>query len=186
MRDITGKAGVALALANYHFGTKLNLLFTLVAERMRPINDQRQELLEALERDYADRPGELPVEAVLHAIMDPFLRAHRQHRTAMTVSLLSLRVKEAHDFWERMWKEHFQKLHEVTLRTLRLAMPQLSMDSIYWNLHFVLGLLFSVAADPKRLHYVSVGQVDQDYDELLSRLVSFCAAGFRASVEHKT
>ena len=182
MRDITSKAGVALALANYHFGTKLNLLFTLVADRMRPINEERLARLQALERQFAGLPGEMPLEEVLRAIIEPFLRANREGRAAVILALLSLRMKEAQDFWARMWREHFQHLQGVTMRALHLALPQMRMESIYWNLHFTLGLAFSVAAQPNRLQLISGGTCSAEHDETLRRLIPFIAAGFRAGL----
>jgi len=182
MRDITSRAGVALALANYHFGTKLNLLFTLVVDRMRPINDERLRRLSALEAEYAARPGDLPLEDVLRAIAEPFLRANREGRAAVIMVLMMMRMKDTQEFWARMWKEHFHILHGMTLRALRLALPTARVETLYWNLHFLLGLMFSIAAEPKRLSLVSVGACDATVDETLKRLIPFVAAGFRASL----
>ena len=46
LRIITEVAGVDLALANYHFGTKENLLREVIARRARIVHDERCEALE--------------------------------------------------------------------------------------------------------------------------------------------
>src|SRR4029077_14304085 len=46
LRTITERAGVDLALANYHFGTKENLLHEVIARRARIVHDERVKELE--------------------------------------------------------------------------------------------------------------------------------------------
>ena len=46
LRAITERAGVDLALANYHFGSKENLLHEVIARRARVVHDERVKALE--------------------------------------------------------------------------------------------------------------------------------------------
>src|SRR5215469_579351 len=46
LRTITERAGVDLALANYHFGSKENLLHEVIARRARIVHDERVRALE--------------------------------------------------------------------------------------------------------------------------------------------
>lgn len=49
LRDITHHAGVTLALASYHFGTKDNLFVAVVARRADMLNRMRLERLSELD-----------------------------------------------------------------------------------------------------------------------------------------
>ena len=51
LRTITEVAGVDLALANYHFGSKDNLLREVIARRARIVHDDRVRALEAARHD---------------------------------------------------------------------------------------------------------------------------------------
>ena len=49
LRDITQRAGVTLALASYHFGTKEKLFAEIISRRAEPMNELRRARLAALE-----------------------------------------------------------------------------------------------------------------------------------------
>src|SRR5712691_12477039 len=51
LRQITAAAGVNIAAVNYHFGSKEELFQTVLTRRLDPMNQERVELLDALERD---------------------------------------------------------------------------------------------------------------------------------------
>ncbi len=67
MRAVTQAAGAAVSAANYHFGSKLELLGATLRRRVEPINRRRLELLDALDA----RPGSPTAEQVLDAFVRP-------------------------------------------------------------------------------------------------------------------
>ena len=72
LRTITDVAGVDLALVNYHFGSKDNLLREVIARRARIVHDERVRALEMARRDAgAQSPS---VEAIATAFLEPLLR----------------------------------------------------------------------------------------------------------------
>ena len=72
LRTITEVAGVDLALANYHFGSKDNLLREVIARRARIVHDDRVRALEAARHDAGVRSPS--VEAIVAAFLEPLLR----------------------------------------------------------------------------------------------------------------
>ena len=72
LRAITTAAEVNLAAVNYHFQSKDALLGAVVARRIGPINEQRLQMLDALERDFPN--GRLPLEGVLRAFLAPVIQ----------------------------------------------------------------------------------------------------------------
>ncbi len=71
IKQLASEAKVNLAAVNYHFGSKMVLIEKVLERRLRPINQQRMERLEAV-RQVAARKGYRPlVEDLLHAFIDP-------------------------------------------------------------------------------------------------------------------
>src|ERR1700690_363223 len=69
LRDITAAAGVDLALVNYHFGSKKQLLTAVIERRGTVLNEERLRRLAQVRLDaapHAPRP-----EAVADAFFDP-------------------------------------------------------------------------------------------------------------------
>src|SRR5690349_23937924 len=53
LRAITAAADVNLAAVNYHFGSKEELFQAVLTRRLDPMNQERVDLLDALERETA-------------------------------------------------------------------------------------------------------------------------------------
>src|SRR5512145_612481 len=56
LRSITAAAAVNLAAVNYHFGSKEELFQAVLTRRLDPMNRERIELLDKLEREAAGKP----------------------------------------------------------------------------------------------------------------------------------
>src|SRR6478736_3259068 len=63
LRQLTAAAGVNLAAVNYHFGSKEELFQAVLTRRLDPMNQERIERLDRLEREATVRP--LTCERVL-------------------------------------------------------------------------------------------------------------------------
>src|SRR5690242_8536197 len=55
LRQLTAAASVNLAAVNYHFGSKEELFQAVLTRRLDPMNQERIELLERVERDAGAR-----------------------------------------------------------------------------------------------------------------------------------
>src|SRR5258708_37939882 len=56
LRSLTAAASVNLAAVNYHFGTKEELFQAVLTRRLDPMNQERIDLLERLERESRCKP----------------------------------------------------------------------------------------------------------------------------------
>ncbi len=71
LRTITEVAGVDLALVNYHFGSKENLLHEVIARRARVVHEERVRALElARQKAGTQSPS---IEAIVTAFLEPLL-----------------------------------------------------------------------------------------------------------------
>ena len=179
LRRITKRAGVDLALANYHFGTKENLLHEVIARRARIVHDERVQALE-LARQQAGRQSP-SIEAIVTAFLAPMLRhlAGKDGGWRHYGSLVS----------------HLDVLPKFTalasgvldptalhfINALRLAMPGAAERSIYWGYMFLLGAMVQVMSATGRIERLSRGLCrSDDVEGALRELVPFVSGGLRA------
>ena len=77
LRAITKAADVNLAAVHYHFGSKDALVHKVFERRIRPVNDARMRMLDALEQE--SQGGRLDLEKVLRALIEPAMRLYAEH-----------------------------------------------------------------------------------------------------------
>jgi AcrR family transcriptional regulator len=179
LRTITERAGVDLALANYHFGTKENLLHEVIARRARIVHDERVRALELARLEAGTRSPS--VEAIVTAFLGPLLR----------------RLAEGEAGWRHYGSlvSHLDVLPKFTamaggvldptalhfINALRLALPKASERSIYWGYMFLLGGMVQVLSATGRIERLSRGLCrSDDVDGALRELVPFVSGGLRA------
>jgi len=179
LRTITEVAGVDLALANYHFGTKENLLHEVVARRARIVHEERVRALElARQKAGAEPPS---IEAIVTAFLEPMLRhllggdagwRHYGH-LASQLDVLPKFIALTSDVLDPT------ALHFIN--ALRLALPKASQQSIYWGYMFLVGSMVQVMSATGRIERLSRGLCQSnDIDGALRELVPFVSAGLRA------
>jgi AcrR family transcriptional regulator len=182
LRTITERAGVDLALANYHFGTKENLLHEVIARRARVVHDARVEALE-LARQQAGTQSP-SIEAIVSAFLAPMLRrlangdAGWRHYASL-ISQLDVLPK-----FTALASGVLDPTALHFINALRLAMPKASGSSVYWGYMFLLGAMVQVMSATGRIERLSRGLCrSDDVEAALRELVPFVSGGLRA-LEH--
>lgn len=181
LRKITARAGVNLAAANYHFGSKEALLQAALARRIGPLNDERLKLLDAAEAAAGKKHP--PIEAVLTALVAPALRLSRDRRRGGRVfmRLLGRVFNDPGEKLQRLFCEQFEAIGQRFKPAFRRALPDLSPVVGMWRLHFVIGVMAHTMADTQKLEFISQGACDpDDTEEIIRQMVAFLAAGMRA------
>jgi len=180
LRQLTAAAGVNLAAVNYHFGSKEVLFQAVLTRRLDPMNQERIELLEALEREGGARPPSC--EKVLFAMLIPALRLARDEKRGGKYFLRVLGRAYAdpapfiRDFLHAQYAGMIARYKEAFLR----ALPHLSRQELTWRLHFVMGALsYTLAGTDALKLFAQVTQADND-ELLLQRLAPFLVAGLKA------
>jgi AcrR family transcriptional regulator len=182
LRTITERAGVDLALANYHFGTKENLLHEVIARRARIVHEERVKELELARQQAGTRPPS--IEAIVSAFLAPMFRrladgdAGWRHYASL-VSQLDVLPK-----FTALASAVLDPTALHFINALRLAMPKAPEPSVYWGYMFLLGTMVQVISATGRIERLSRGLCrSDDVDAALREIVPFVSGGLRA-LEH--
>jgi AcrR family transcriptional regulator len=180
VRDITAEAGVNLASVNYHFGSKDALLFAIFRRRTGELNRERARML----HEASDRhDGKPPVREILEALFAPPLRwADPANDRRISVQfIIRARSEGTAEMREALQNDvsHLERFAEA----LKKARPELPPETVYWRLHFVLGMVHNNRfVEFDRLHHLSGGLTREgDVAGLLGRMLDFAEAGFNAA-----
>ena len=179
VRDITAEAGVNLASVNYHFGSKDALLFQIFRRRTSELNRERARMLHIANDRRGGRP---PVREILEALFAPPLRwsAPSNDRRVSMQFILRARSEGTAEMREALQHDvsHLERFAEALLA----ARPDLPRDSVYWRLHFCLGMVHNNRfAEFDRLNHLSGGlTAGGDSEALLTQMLDFAEAGFLA------
>ena len=180
LRQLTSAAGVNLAAVNYHFGSKEELFQAVLTRRLDPMNQERIDLLDKVEREAG---GKAPTcEKILFAMLIPALRLARDEKRGGKNFLKVLGRAYAdpapfiRHFLSAQYAGMIGRYKEAFLR----ALPHLSRQELTWRLHFVMGALsYTLAGTDALKLFAQVTSADND-ELLLQRLAPFLVAGLKA------
>jgi AcrR family transcriptional regulator len=180
LRQLTSAAGVNLAAVNYHFGSKEELFQAVLTRRLDPMNQERIDLLDKVERDAGGKPASC--EKILFAMLIPALRLARDEKRGGKNFLKVLGRAYAdpapfiRQFLSAQYAGMIGRYKEAFLR----ALPHLSRQELTWRLHFVMGALsYTLAGTDALKLFAHVASADND-ELLLQRLAPFLVAGLKA------
>jgi AcrR family transcriptional regulator len=179
VRDITGAAGVDLALVNYHFGSKKQLLAAVIERRGQVLNEERLQRL-AAERLRA-APDAPSTEAVVDAFLDPILD-RLSHAAAGWHSYFSLLayVNNSPEWGRKLMSKTFDDVVREFIKAVMASLPDASPEDIFWGYNFLTGALTLSLAETGRLDALSDGLCrSDDVAALKARLGPYVAAGLR-------
>ena len=182
LRQLTSAAGVNLAAVNYHFGSKEELFQSVLTRRLDPMNQERIELLERLERESGGKP--IGVEKILSSMLIPALRLARDERRGGKnfLRLVGRAYADPAPFIRHFLSQQYVEMIGRYKEAFHKSLPHLSRQELTWRLHFVMGALsYTLAGTDALKLFAQVTATDKENDELLlQRLAPFLVAGLKA------
>lgn len=179
LRQIATQAGVDVALANYHFGKKLDLFNAVFQRRAGDLNESR---LNAL-RECQQRAGEKgpSVEQIIEAFLRPLEIAQETGDEGWKNYLALIAYINNSPYWgQKMMSKLFDKLVLEFIEALRVALPGAKDEDLYWCYHNLSGALTLTLAQTGRIDKLSGGKCrSSDFQAAYDHMIPFTTAGFR-------
>lgn len=177
LRAITAAAGVNLGAVNYHFRSKEDLIQSVFARRLGPINLERLAALDACEARAGTSP--VPLDELLRAFFDPILRRSRDG--AVFLRLLGCMYFEPSLDLQRIFRAELGTVVERFKRAFHRTLPGLPLEDIFWRLFFSIGAMAQMLAAAPLLAFLSGGICDpSDTEGAKERLLDYVHAGLSA------
>lgn len=180
LRSITAEARANLAAVNYHFGSKDDLIRSVFARRLTPLNSERLRLLDDLETEAGAESPDL--EAIIRAFLTPALRlAGTSPARRVVMGLLGQAMSQPDEKIRRLFITQFSEVGRRFQAALSRAVPFLSAEEIFWRLMFMVGAMVHSMNISESLEEFSGGLChSRDANSIVERLVPFVTAGMRA------
>jgi AcrR family transcriptional regulator len=179
LRDITRAAAVDLALVNYHFGSKKQLLSEVLKRRGTVLNEERLERLAEVRLRAA--PHAPRTEAVVAAFLDPILDrlAHAGPGWHSYFALVAY-VNNSPEWGRTLMGKTFDGTVRQFIQAVIESLPGAAPEDIFWGYNFLTGALTLSLAETGRLDALSDGLCrSSDVAALKARLGRYVSAGLR-------
>jgi AcrR family transcriptional regulator len=132
LRAIASLAGVNLAAAHYHFGSKEGLLEATFHRRIAPVNASRLELLKALEA----RGQRASVRDIVIAFLQPLSDIDADSGFPRLIGRV---YGEPKSVSLPLFEREFSEVAMRFLSALSTALPDVERRTLHWRFHFFIG-----------------------------------------------
>ncbi|MDP6376384.1 MAG: TetR/AcrR family transcriptional regulator [Pseudomonadales bacterium] len=168
LRAIAQRAGVNLAAAHYHFGSKTGLFAAAIHRHAEPLNEQRRILLEQVHED----DGKTRVEAIMRAFFAPL--AQGALADGRLPRLIARIYGEPGGVGRKLLTQEFSETLQRFIGALDGAIVELDREELTWRFHFVVGAmvhLLNFDTPP------GMSEGSGDVEGRVERLLAFSVAG---------
>lgn len=179
MRKVAENAGVDVALANYHFGRKIDVFKAVFQRRADMLNNSRREALQKCQQSAGvEGPN---VEQVIEAFLRPLETAQESTDQGLKNYLALIAYVNNSPIWgEKMMSNLFDELVHEYIDALKTALPNAKEEDIYWCYQNMSGALTLTFAQTGRIDKLSNGKChSSDFKAAYDNMIPFMAAGFK-------
>ncbi len=184
VRDVTQLAKANVAAVNYHFGSRDGLVALVVARYLAPLNQERLERLDVLERRSPNKV--VPIEEIVHALVRPLVGmvGKTDLSEVLFCKLMGGILALPEEGLSAVMMEQMKVLNNRFIRAISKVLPTVPQEDLQWRMHFVVGSLIHLLEHQELLKSLSNGVSGSPSLEVtLGRFVRFAAAGLREGVE---
>ena len=179
VRTILAEAGVNVALAHRHFGSRDGLIDEVLLRAVGPLNERRLLLLDEVEA----RGDRATVEDVLRALFAPGIRWLFEHpdRARLLAQLQTATDPKLRALHRHHFDAPLQRFAEALVRTVSPHLGPREFVCRFTFAHGALQAAYRLAFEVARLARERLGPdaVPNERD-WVDQIVAFCAAGLRA------
>jgi AcrR family transcriptional regulator len=181
MRALSNAAGVNLAAAHYHFGSKEALLEAVVEHRARPLNAAR---IHQLEAHLAERGAARPeIESIFRAFLLPALQnvIDAPEANGHLPRLFARVEAQPPELLERIYRKHLGSVARRFVEALQSALPNLPKQVVADRFRLAMGSIYALFSGNCTLDFIPDHPPGEfDLEAKLEQVITFAAGGMRA------
>ncbi|MHC9510011.1 TetR/AcrR family transcriptional regulator [Kangiella sp. M94] len=181
LRTITTRARVNLASVNYHFGSKKSLIQAVFDRFLQDFTKELSLELMTLEQL---SPDQLEAEKLLNALIRPLLSLNTRRNNAISIfmRLLGRAYAETQGHLRRYVTDKYGHVLVRFTHLFQKGYPNLSIDQIFWRLHYMLGSMIFTLGGSDALRQISQADFNRDLgvEDVIKEMLPFLAAGMKA------
>lgn len=179
VRQIAKLAGVDVALPNYYFGSKRELLDVVFERRAMLFNKARSDAMDDVAERWRDTSP--PLAEVIETFLRPVAEAQMSGDAGWRNYCRLVAQVNSSPVWVHMMTSHFDELIRKFIDMVGRALPEARAEDLYWAYHCLSGSLSLSMADTGRLQQLSGGLCrSDDFAVLYEKMVALYVAGFTA------
>lgn len=177
-RKIAARAGVPVALINYHFGSKEGLYREIFAQRSPAIYDQR---LVGLQLARTEPDWEKRVEMVVKALIVPMFALRRKEANGAEFGrILARELTDPSSEGRGIFRETFDPIARMMIDAISELFPDWTRAEVNWAYQTMLGAMMVVMMDNGRIARLSDGAADaEDHETAALHIVAILTAGLK-------
>lgn len=180
LRDITQQAEVNLASVNYHFGSKLGLIQSVLDRYLSVYLPRLEDEFTRLDAEH-NRSVSTLLNVFIVSLLS--LQAMKPQAPTLFVQLLGRAYIDGQGHLRSFIRDHYGPILMHLSHKCSLCIPTLDRESLFWRLHFALGTcVFSMASfsSLSDIAQTDFGQ-NTDLSRLFEKLLPFLAGGLIGS-----
>ncbi|XQW83834.1 TetR/AcrR family transcriptional regulator [Thalassotalea piscium] len=182
LREITSLAEVNLAAVNYHFGSKKELIKSVMSRYM---DELAPNLVAALE-NICEHPEQPTLIEVFSAFIEPLLSLNifRQNGTSNFLQLLGRGYTDSQGFLRWFFTTQYPGVISNFVLAVQKAYPELTPEDIFWRLHFTMGTVVFAMSSSDALMDIAKNDFDKTLDiaDVIHQVIPYVAAGVAAPI----
>jgi len=181
LREITSQAEVNLAAVNYHFGSKKELIKSVMSRYMNELSPRLESaLVEVCERE------NLSLLEVFSAFIEPLLSLNefKENGTSNFLQLLGRGYTDSQGFLRWFLTTQYPGVINNFVKAVQKAYPELTAEEMFWRLHFTMGTVVFTMSSSDALMDIAKSDFDKTIDiaGVIKKVIPYVAAGVAAPI----
>jgi len=181
LREITSQAEVNLAAVNYHFGSKKELIKSVMSRYMNELSPRLESaLIEVCERE------NLSLLEVFSAFIEPLLSLNefKENGTSNFLQLLGRGYTDSQGFLRWFLTTQYPGVINNFVKAVQKAYPELTAEEMFRRLHFTMGTVVFTMSSSDALMDIAKSDFDKTIDiaGVIKKVIPYVAAGVAAPI----
>jgi len=181
LREITSQAEVNLAAVNYHFGSKKELIKSVMSRYMNELSPRLESSLVSI-----CEQENLTLLEVFSAFIEPLLSLNefKDNGTSNFLQLLGRGYSDSQGFLRWFLTTQYPGVINNFVKAVQKAYPELTAEEMFWRLHFTMGTVVFTMSSSDALIDIAKSDFDKTMDiaGVIKKVIPYVAAGVAAPI----